>query len=60
MKNIKFVMHEQMTEVSLKQIIQDAERDTTQHRIAIARNDQISAQAKLRLLSMELAAAERE
>lgn len=60
MENIKFVIHEHATDAELKDLVRAAEDDTTQHRVAIARNDQIKAHAQMRLLSLELAEAERE
>jgi hypothetical protein len=55
-----FDMHSSLTEENLKDLIRQADRDSRQHRIAIARNDQIKAHAQKRLLSLELAEAERE
>lgn len=60
MENVKFVVHEQATETELKDLVRAADNDTAQHRIAIARNDQIKAHAHMRLLSLELSEAERE
>lgn len=60
MENTKFVTHENATEAELKALVRAAENDTAQHRIAIARNDQIKAHAQMRLLGLELAEAEVE
>lgn len=57
---MEFTVDERPTAGELKALVRAAENDTAQHRIAIARNDQIKAHAHMRLISIELAEAEVE
>ncbi|MFL9976062.1 hypothetical protein [Paraburkholderia graminis] len=57
---IHLVLDESFTEAGLKALIDGAEASNTSMCKAIAQNDQIRDMAKLRLLSLELAEAERE
>lgn len=60
MNKIEFVLHEQVTEAELSAIIAGAETSNAFMRKTIAQNDHIIGMAKLRLLSREIAEAERE
>lgn len=57
---MELTIYEHATEAQLKSIIAGAEASNTSVRKVIAQNEQLRDMAKLRLLSLELAEAERE
>jgi hypothetical protein len=60
MEKFDFVIHERATEAELQSIIAGAEASNTSMRKTIAQNEQIRDMAKLRLIAIEIAEAERE